>query len=99
MPMQSMASASRHTQLSTQLQTRLEAFQQSEAGRSWQQYRQGLPVWDIRRDILEALAVEDVLVVGGDTGCGKTTQVSVFLRTAHAIPERRLTHSRPARHL
>ena len=30
----------------------------------------------IRRDLLTQLADHDVVVVSGDTGCGKTTQVS-----------------------
>ena len=39
------------------------------------QQRRGLPVWGIREALLQALAVHDVAVVSGDTGCGKTTQV------------------------
>jgi HrpA-like RNA helicase len=64
---------------SGRLQRRLESFQQSAAGKKWAQHRQNLPVWGIRQGILDNLAEQDVLVVGGDTGCGKTTQVRFFL--------------------
>ena len=61
---------------SKRLLQRLKGFQESAAGRKWLEHRQGLPVWGIRDGLLEALAGQDVVVVGGDTGCGKTTQVS-----------------------
>lgn len=60
---------------SDRLQRRLEGFKQSAAGRKWAQHRQNLPVWSIRQSILDSLTEQDMLVVGGDTGCGKTTQV------------------------
>ena len=37
--------------------------------------RLSLPICAVREDLLSALAVSDVAVVSGDTGCGKTTQV------------------------
>lgn len=72
---------------SCRLQRRLEDFKLSSAGKKWAQHRQNLPVWGIRQGILDNLADEDVLVVGGDTGCGKTTQVRIcvtFMSPRHS---------------
>ena len=52
-----------------------QAWQGSAEGAEWQRKRGALPVVQIRRGLLDALAQHDVAVVGGDTGCGKTTQV------------------------
>lgn len=53
---------------------RLRAWRASPEGAAWQAKRAALPVVAIRDDLLAALAACDVAVVGGDTGCGKTTQ-------------------------
>ena len=60
----------------------LEQWRGSGEGMKWQQTRAGLPVLSIRQDLLTQLAEHDVVVVSGDTGCGKTTQVPQ-LSTAH----------------
>ena len=60
----------------------LEAFESSPEGQEWARKRSLLPVCEIRRPLLEALARSDVVVVGGDTGCGKTTQVPQYLLEA-----------------
>ncbi|KAI8824273.1 P-loop containing nucleoside triphosphate hydrolase protein [Fimicolochytrium jonesii] len=41
--------------------------------------RQRLPAWDHQKLILDALASHRVIVVEGETGCGKTTQVPQFI--------------------
>lgn len=53
----------------------LEQWRSSSEGAKWQQDRARLPVLTIRQDLLKQLADHDVVVVSGDTGCGKTTQV------------------------
>lgn len=53
----------------------LKQWQSSSEGAKWQQDRARLPVLTIRQDLLTQLADHDVVVVSGDTGCGKTTQV------------------------
>lgn len=53
----------------------LEQWRSSSEGAKWQQDRARLPVLTIRQDLLKQLADHDVIVVSGDTGCGKTTQV------------------------
>lgn len=37
--------------------------------------REGLPIVGMESDVMEAVAAHDVLVLCGETGCGKTTQV------------------------
>lgn len=46
----------------------------SREGQEWSGKRQQLPVVQIQAGLLAALADHDLVVVGGDTGCGKTTQ-------------------------
>ncbi|KAI4874272.1 hypothetical protein NFI96_028451, partial [Prochilodus magdalenae] len=46
---------------------------------SMQQQRCKLPVWEEKKNILETLAKNQVLVVSGMTGCGKTTQIPQFI--------------------
>lgn len=37
--------------------------------------RAGLPMADVKDDLLAKVRDNEVVVVGGETGCGKTTQV------------------------
>ena len=77
------SSPSSSGQLESQRMIRdLEAFDLSPEGQDWARKRSLLPVCEIRQPLLEALARSDVVVVGGDTGCGKTTQVPQFLLEA-----------------
>ena len=57
------------------MQQRLDRFRGSPEGQEWMRHRRNLPVWAIKDALLAAVATADVVVVGGDTGCGKTTQV------------------------
>ncbi len=64
----------------------LEGWRSSSEGAKWQQDRARLPVLTIRQDLLAQLAEHDVVVVSGDTGCGKTTQVWICaLPAQHAV--------------
>lgn len=58
------------------MRQRLEAWRASPEGAAWVAKRGELPVVQIRDGLLAALETADVAVVGGDTGCGKTTQVT-----------------------
>ncbi|KAL6767922.1 hypothetical protein ACKKBF_B37105 [Auxenochlorella protothecoides x Auxenochlorella symbiontica] len=44
--------------------------------------REGLPILGMEQEIMELLAEHDVVVLSGETGCGKTTQVPQFLLEA-----------------
>lgn len=41
--------------------------------------RQSLPAWTMTNDILNALETSQVVVISGETGCGKSTQVPQFI--------------------
>ena len=41
--------------------------------------RQALPIWTYRRNILEAIEKNQVVIVCGATGCGKSTQVPAYI--------------------
>ena len=41
--------------------------------------RQRLPAWSAQREILDSLAKENVFVISGETGSGKSTQVAQFI--------------------
>ena len=60
----------------------LASFDVSPDGARWAETRAALPAAAIKDDLLAALDAHDVVVVGGDTGCGKTTQVPQFLLDA-----------------
>ena len=77
------SSSSSSSDLESQRMLRdLEAFHSSSEGQDWARKRSLLPVCEIRQPLLEALSGSDVVVVGGDTGCGKTTQVPQYLLEA-----------------
>lgn len=41
-------------------------------------YRQLLPIWQMRDTIVQAISANQVIIINGETGCGKTTQVNIF---------------------
>lgn len=52
---------------------------QSNARNELQKFRASLPAYRHGPDIIEAVKTNDVIVVCGDTGCGKTTQIPQLL--------------------
>ena len=44
--------------------------------------QQSLPIYEHRQEIVDAVARHQVVVVAGDTGCGKSTQVPQYLLSA-----------------
>ncbi|GIL59638.1 hypothetical protein Vafri_14371, partial [Volvox africanus] len=64
---------------SASLRAALERWADSPAGRAMAAARAALPIAAVRGELLEALRQGDVVVVSGDTGCGKTTQVPQYL--------------------
>lgn len=47
--------------------------------RKVQRDRESLPIWQYRDRIVEAIRDNQVVIVAGDTGCGKSTQVRTGL--------------------
>ena len=41
-----------------------------------QEVRSGLPITGMEQEVMEAVLQNDVVVLCGETGCGKTTQVT-----------------------
>lgn len=62
---------------------------------SMQAGRQKLPAWGKADEILEALQLGQVVLVAGETGCGKSTQVPQFL--LDAMPSAKLIVTQPRR--
>ncbi|XP_078362233.1 ATP-dependent DNA/RNA helicase DHX36-like isoform X2 [Oculina patagonica] len=44
-----------------------------------QEFRKRLPAYEKKEELLQLINSEQVLVISGETGCGKTTQVSQFI--------------------
>uniref|UniRef100_A0A6B2E9L8 RNA helicase n=1 Tax=Phlebotomus kandelakii TaxID=1109342 RepID=A0A6B2E9L8_9DIPT len=61
------------------LRRKFEEKQSNPAYQSMQKTRQALPVWDKRKEIVGLLEKNQVVVISGETGCGKSTQVPQFL--------------------
>ncbi len=51
----------------------------AQKGMTISQYRESLPIYKRRREILYLLETRQVIIVIGHTGCGKTTQIPQFL--------------------
>ena len=43
-------------------------------------FRQQLPAFEMREELLSAVRRHQVVVVSGETGCGKTTQVTLIVK-------------------
>ena len=50
--------------------------------------REGLPILGMEQEVMEAVADSDVVLLCGETGCGKTTQVSTETRGVSYAPSR-----------
>ena len=44
--------------------------------------QKGLPIWQHKKEILEIIKTNQVVIVAGDTGCGKSTQVHKSIKCA-----------------
>lgn len=57
----------------------LESFWSSKTGQKSQKERASLPVHSIRQELLQICQTHQLLLISGDTGCGKTTQIPQFI--------------------
>jgi ATP-dependent RNA helicase DHX36 len=65
--------------LSYQLKEKQEKMKGSESVKVMQSFRERLPASKVKSEFLKAVAAHQVLVVSGETGCGKTTQLPQFI--------------------
>ncbi|CAI5457982.1 unnamed protein product [Closterium sp. Yama58-4] len=65
--------------ISESLKRRQQQWQASPEGASMLTLRQSLPAWKERERLLQAVRNNQVVVVSGETGCGKTTQLPQYL--------------------
>nr|XP_043610150.1 DExH-box ATP-dependent RNA helicase DExH1 isoform X2 [Erigeron canadensis] len=65
--------------LSVELKERQEKQKELERVKAMCVFREKLPAHKMKSDFLKAVAANQVLVVSGETGCGKTTQLPQFI--------------------
>ncbi|KAI5318830.1 hypothetical protein L3X38_038538 [Prunus dulcis] len=65
--------------LSRQLKERQEQMKVSNSLKAMQLFREKLPALKMKSEFLRAVSENQVLVVSGETGCGKTTQLPQFI--------------------
>ena len=63
----------------------------SPAFQMMEEYRRSLPMWAFREQVLSAVEANPVVVLSGETGCGKSTQLPTFLM------ENELANGRPCK--
>ncbi|EEF41979.1 ATP-dependent RNA helicase, putative [Ricinus communis] len=64
---------------SLQLQTKQQEWQETPEGQKMAEFRQSLPAYKERDALLKAISENQVVVVSGETGCGKTTQLPQYI--------------------
>ncbi|XWS35012.1 hypothetical protein CRYUN_Cryun21dG0088800 [Craigia yunnanensis] len=64
---------------SLQLRDRQQVWQESLEGREMLEFRQSLPAYKEKDVILTAILQNQVVIISGETGCGKTTQIPQFI--------------------
>ncbi len=74
-------------QLTAEEQSRLKA---EEAKKSLQETRRSLPIYSFRDALLDAIREHQVIIIEGETGSGKTTQIPQYLY--EAVSSRFLRH-------
>ncbi|KAJ4831890.1 hypothetical protein Tsubulata_022306 [Turnera subulata] len=76
--------------LSIELKQRQEKTMASNSMREMQSFREKLPAFKVKAEFLNAVAANQILVISGETGCGKTTQLPQY------ILEEEISHIRGA---
>ncbi|RWR93923.1 DExH-box ATP-dependent RNA helicase DExH3-like protein [Cinnamomum micranthum f. kanehirae] len=64
---------------SMQLRDQQHDWQESPEGQKMQKFRRSLPSYKERDALLTAISQNQVVVVSGETGCGKTTQIPQYI--------------------
>ncbi|XP_062157615.1 DExH-box ATP-dependent RNA helicase DExH3-like isoform X1 [Alnus glutinosa] len=66
-------------QRSLQLRNKQQDWQESPEGQKMLELRRSLPAFKARDALLKAISENQVIVVSGETGCGKTTQLPQYI--------------------
>ncbi|KAL6963082.1 RNA helicase [Sarracenia purpurea var. burkii] len=64
---------------SLQLRNKQQDWQESPEGQKMQEFRRSLPAYKERDALLNSISQNQVVVVSGETGCGKTTQLPQYI--------------------
>ncbi|CAM8927428.1 unnamed protein product [Rhodiola kirilowii] len=64
---------------SAELKHRHEKMKESDKAKAMRVFRENLPAFKVKDEFLRAISKNQVLVVSGETGCGKTTQLPQFI--------------------
>ncbi|XP_057805319.1 DExH-box ATP-dependent RNA helicase DExH1 isoform X2 [Salvia miltiorrhiza] len=65
--------------LSLDLKQKQEKMREGDSVKAMLAFREKLPAFKVKSEFLKAVASNQVLVVSGETGCGKTTQLPQFI--------------------
>lgn len=68
-----------HQRKSLQLRNQQQDWQESSEGQKMLEFRRSLPSYKERDTLLKAVAQNQVVVISGETGCGKTTQLPQYI--------------------
>ncbi|KAK7280406.1 hypothetical protein RJT34_25470 [Clitoria ternatea] len=66
-------------QRSVEMRDRQQAWQDSPDGRRMLEFRRSLPAYIQKEAILSVVSKNQVVIISGETGCGKTTQIPQFI--------------------
>ncbi|MBA0630033.1 hypothetical protein Godav_002168, partial [Gossypium davidsonii] len=64
---------------SLRLRNMQRAWQESPEGKKMMEFRKSLPAFKEKERLLQAIARNQVIVISGETGCGKTTQLPQYI--------------------
>ncbi|OWM86275.1 hypothetical protein CDL15_Pgr011099 [Punica granatum] len=64
---------------SLQLREQQQAWQESLQGKKMLEFRRSLPAYKERDALLTAISQNQVIIISGQTGCGKTTQIPQYI--------------------
>ncbi|PKA49264.1 putative pre-mRNA-splicing factor ATP-dependent RNA helicase [Apostasia shenzhenica] len=62
-----------------QLRSQQETWQESPEGLKMLEFRRSLPAYKEKDSLIEAISQNQVVVISGETGCGKTTQLPQYI--------------------
>lgn len=69
----------RRNRRSIRMRNRQTSWEELPEGQKMLKFREGLPAWKEKDGLLDAVAKNQVIVVSGETGCGKTTQLPQYI--------------------